>query len=201
MNAHPALAASAVSLRDVTRRFGERTVLDGLNLALAPGRVTALMGPNASGKTTVARLVLGLDSPDSGHVLGREGLRFTAVFQEDRLCEHLTAPENLALVLERSDRAEIADALRDVGLDAEAVTKPVRELSGGQRRRVAIARALVGESDLVVLDEPFTGIDVETKPALLAYVKRRLAGRTALLVTHDRSEAKQLNATIVRLGT
>jgi NitT/TauT family transport system ATP-binding protein len=189
-----------VSLRDVTRRFGQRTVLDGLNLALAPGQVTALMGPNASGKTTVARLVLGLDAPDTGRVLGREGLRFAAVFQEDRLCEHLDAVENLALVLERSERAGIADALRDVGLDAEALTKPVRELSGGQRRRVAIARALVCESDLVVLDEPFTGIDVETKATLVTYVRERLRGRTALLITHDRLEAAQLGATVVRLG-
>jgi len=191
----------AVTLSGVTRRFGDQVVLDGFSLALAPGRVTALMGPNASGKTTVARLVLGLDRPDRGRVERRHGLRCAAVFQEDRLCEHLSAAENLALVLEHPDPAAIADELRAVGLDAEAMAKPVRELSGGQRRRVAIARALAGDADLVTLDEPFTGIDVETKPALIAYVRERLAGRTALLITHDRSEATQLGATIVRLGT
>lgn len=200
MNAREVHAAEAVILRDVTRRFGETTVLDGFSVTVAPGRVTALMGPNASGKTTVARLLLGLDAPDGGRVLGREGQRFAAVFQEDRLCEHLTAVENLALVLERPDSSTIVDELRGVGIDAEAMSKPVRELSGGQRRRVAIARALASNSEFIVLDEPFTGIDVETKPALVAYVKRRLAGCTALLITHDRSEARDLNATVVRLG-
>jgi len=190
----------ALALRDVTRRFGEEVVLDRFSLTLTPGRVTALMGPNASGKTTVARLVLGLDRPDDGRVEGRHGIRCTAVFQEDRLCEHLGAAENLALVLEHPDPVVIADELRAVGLDADDIAKPVRELSGGQRRRVAIARALAGEADLVVLDEPFTGIDVETKPALIAYVRGRLAGKTALLITHDRAEATQLGAKVVRLG-
>ncbi len=201
MRTSEASPEGAVSLREVTRRFGEQRVLDGFSLTLAAGTVTALMGPNASGKTTVARLVLGLDVPDGGRVDARHGLRRAAVFQEDRLCEHLNAAENLALVIERSDRVAIAGELRAVGLDADAIPKPVRELSGGQRRRVAIARALAGDAEFVVLDEPFTGIDVETKPALIAYVRERLTGRTALLITHDRSEAAQLGARIVRLGS
>ena len=200
MKAGDGAAAGEVTLNEVTRRFGDQIVLDGLSLTLAPGRVTALMGPNASGKTTVARLVLGLDRPDDGRVVGRHGLRCAAVFQEDRLCEHLSAAENVALVLEHPNRAAVAKELGAVGLDAEAIARPVRELSGGQRRRVAIARALSGDADLIVLDEPFTGIDVETKPELIAYVRGRLGGRTMLLITHDRSEATQLKAKVVRLG-
>ena len=189
-----------IALRGVTRRFGEQTVLDGLSLALAAGHVTALMGPNASGKTTVARLFLGLDEPDGGRVDGLRGLRCAAVFQEDRLCQHLSAVDNLRLVLGRAEWPRVDAELALAGLGPEALSKPVRELSGGQRRRVAIARAMVVESDLVVLDEPFTGVDVDTKPQLLQYVKARIAGRTTLLITHDRVEAAQLGAQIVRLG-
>jgi NitT/TauT family transport system ATP-binding protein len=190
-----------IALRGVTRRFGEQIVLDGFNLRLPRGAVTALMGPNASGKTTVARLLLGLDAPDAGAVAGPEGLRRSAVFQEDRLCAHLSAVENLRLVLTHADWPRVVDELARVGLGDDALAKPARELSGGQRRRVAIARAMVVEADLVVLDEPFTGLDVDVKPLVLAYVKERAVGRTVLLITHDRSEAKALDARVVRLRT
>ncbi len=188
-----------IVLRGVTRRFGEQVALDRLDLALPGGAVTALMGPNASGKTTVTRLVLGLDSPDDGVVEGREGRRFSAVFQEDRLCGHLSAVANLRLVLDRADWPRIEAELRAVGLRGSSRDKPVRDLSGGQRRRVAIARALVVDSDVVILDEPFTGIDVDAKPKLLDYVRERAEGRTVLLVTHDRAEAKALGARVTRL--
>ncbi len=196
----PATATRGVTLHGVVRRYGEQTVLDGLDLTLAAGEATALMGPNASGKTTVARLVLGLDAPDEGTVEGLDGARCSAVFQEDRLCAHLSAIENLRLVLERAEWPRVEAELRAVGLRGAARAKPVRELSGGQRRRVAIARALVVASDIVVLDEPFTGIDSGTKPALVRYVKDRIAGRTTLLITHDRADARTLGARVVRLA-
>lgn len=199
MNARLDSETREIVLRGVTRRFGDQAVLDGLDLTLRGGRVTALMGPNASGKTTAARLVLGLDGPDSGVVEGRDGLRCAAVFQEDRLCGHLSAVENLRLVLPHADWHRVDDELARVGLVGEARTKPVRDLSGGQRRRAAIARAMIVEAEFVVLDEPFTGIDVEAKPLVLDYVRDRAAGRTVLLITHDRAEARALGATIARL--
>jgi NitT/TauT family transport system ATP-binding protein len=147
----------------------------------------------------VARLVLGLDSPDAGTVDGIAGRRRAAVFQENRLCAHLTAEGNLRLALDRADWAAAHDQLRQVGLDGPALSVPVHELSGGQRRRVAIARALAGDADLVVLDEPFAGIDAEGKSALVEYVRDRLQGRTALLITHDTAEGASLGARLVRL--
>lgn len=195
-----AIETREIALRGVTRRFGEQVVLDGFDLTLPSGAVTALMGPNASGKTTVARLLLGLDAPDSGVVDGLDGLRRSAVFQENRLCGHLSAVDNLRLVLGHADWPRVDGELARVGLSGEALTKPVRELSGGQRRRVAIARAMMVDADLVVLDEPFTGLDVDVKPLVLAYVKERAVGRTVLLITHDRSEAKALDARVTRLS-
>jgi len=198
-------ALAPVTLNAVTKRYGDHLVLDGLGLAFEQGTVTALTGPNGVGKTTVGRLLLGLESPDAGSVTGVQGLRRSAVFQEDRLCAHLDAVANVRLVLDRERRSGptarlVAEKeLALVGLEGDDTSKPVRELSGGQRRRVAIARAMAARSDLVVLDEPFTGLDADTKPAVMAYVRERIAGCIAVLITHDPSEVEFFAARIVRL--
>lgn len=188
-----------ITLRGVTKRFGTQVVLDGLDLDLEDGVVTAVMGPNGSGKTTLARLLLGLTVPDDGTITGVDGRRGAMTFQEDRLCEQLTAVGNVRLVLNHSLPGEVADELRLVGLDPDAVAKPVRDLSGGQRRRVATVRAVLPAADLVVLDEPFKGLDTDGKGQLMDYVRERCAGRTVLLITHDPAEAEWLNARVVNL--
>ncbi|KGM15882.1 ATP-binding cassette domain-containing protein [Actinotalea fermentans] len=190
---------TGIALRGVRKAYGDQVVLDGLDLDLPDGSVTALMGPNGSGKTTIGRLVLGLEHPDAGAVTGLAGRRVAATFQEDRLCEQLTAERNVRLVLDRARAADAVAALRAAGLDDDALAKPVRDLSGGQRRRVAIVRALVAPADVVVLDEPFKGLDTAARERLLALVRERCAGRTLLLVTHDAAEAAALNATVVTL--
>ena len=190
-----------ITLRGITHRFGAELVLDGLNLTLEDGCVTALTGPNGSGKTTLARILLGLTAPDDGAVDGVDGARRAAVFQENRLCEQLSAVRNVRLVLPRSTPADVVvDELRRVGLDDESLTKPVRELSGGQRRRVAIARALLADADLVVLDEPFKGLDVDGKVQVMTWVRERCTGVTTLLITHDLAEAQWFEAEVVTLA-
>src|SRR5690606_26214384 len=173
-----------ITLRGVTKRYGEQVVLDGLDLDLPDGAVTALMGPNGSGKTTLARLVLGLEEPDAGGIDRLAGPRVVAAFQEDRRCEQLSAVGNVRLVLERARAAEAAAAVREAGLADDGLATPVRELSGGQRRRVALVRALVADADVVVLVEPFKGPDRAAHARLLDVVRGRTAGRTVLLITH-----------------
>jgi ABC-type multidrug transport system ATPase subunit len=190
-----------IALHGVTKRFGEQVVLDGVDLELADGGMTALMGLNGSGKTTLGRLLLGLETADEGAITGLDGQRRTAVFQEDRLCEQLTAVGNVRLVLDRGTPVTaVVDELRRVGLDDDSLAKPVRELSGGQRRRVAIVRALMPEADLVVLDEPFTSLDTDAKAVVTTYVRDRCRGRTTLLITHDRTDADGFGARVVELG-
>ena len=189
-----------ITLSRVSKAFGPLVVLRDLSLNLPEGSVTAVLGANGSGKTTLGRLLLGLDAPTSGSIAGLSGLRGSAVFQDNRLCEQLTAVGNVRLVLPRSvSRAEVALELRAVGLSDESLGKPVRSLSGGQRRRVALVRGVLAPSDLVVLDEPFTGLDTDAKAATLAWVRERLAGRTTLLITHDPAEAAYFSATVMRL--
>jgi NitT/TauT family transport system ATP-binding protein len=118
------------------------------------------------------------------------------------LCEQLTAVDNVRLVLGRAaGRSAVVAGLGRVGLTGEELRKPVHELSGGQRRRVAIVRALAGEADLVVLDEPFTGLDTEAKTHVLGYASERCDGRTVLLITHDRAEAEWFGARVVHLSS
>lgn len=189
-----------ITFASVTKAFGPLVVLRDLSLTLAPGTVTAVLGANGSGKTTLGRLLLGLDTPTSGTITGLAGLRGAAVFQDNRLASHLTAAGNVRLVLPRSaTRAFVEDSLRAVGLTGSSLTKPVRDLSGGQRRRVAIVRGVLAPSDLLVLDEPFTGLDVDAKALTLAWVRDRLDGRTTLLITHDPAEATFLGAIVLRL--
>lgn len=193
------MTASPIILQGVTKRYGDHSVLSGVALILKPDSITALTGPNGVGKTTLARLLLGLEAPDSGTIDGVAGLRRAAVFQEDRLCAHLNAVANVRLVLGRGHRASAEQELALVGLGSDDVSKPVSELSGGQRRRVAIARAMAARAPLVVLDEPFTGLDADTKPAVMEYVREGLVGRTALFITHDPTEAEFLGARVVKL--
>ena len=190
-----------IRLRGVTKRFGDQVVLDRLDLDIADGTVTAVTGPNGSGKTTLARLLLRLTVPDEGTIDGLDGRHGAMTFQDDRLCDQLTAVRNVRLVLDHSvDAATVAAELRRVGLEGESLTKPARDLSGGQRRRVAIVRAVLPPADLVVLDEPFKGLDTDAKVLLMDYVREGCAGRTVLLITHDRAEAEWFDAPVIELG-
>ena len=142
------------------------------------------MGPSGCGKTTLLRILLGLETADAGTITGLEGRRMSAVFQEDRLCENVSAVSNLRLVNPALSRRAAEAALTELGL-GEALSQPVREFSGGMKRRVAILRALLAEFDLLLADEPFKGLDEETKRQTMAYFAEHTRGKTVILVTHE----------------
>ena len=155
------------------------------------------MAPSGTGKTTLLRILLGLERADSGTVEGTAGSRVSAVFQEDRLLEHLDAAGNLRFVLGRDYDADAA-MLAELGLSGVG-DKPVREYSGGMRRRLALARALLAPCDWMALDEPFTGLDGENRAKAIACVRRCCAGKPVLLVTHQIEDAAPFRAQIVHL--
>ena len=186
-----------LELTNISHSYDDLKILENFSLTLAPGQRIALMGPSGCGKTTVLKIALGLLSPTGGTV--QSGFRRSAaVFQESRLLPWRTAMENVALVLgDRKDAFPRAMAALEQMELGEAAGKYPRELSGGMQQRVAIARALATDPDLLILDEPFKGLDEALRERILETVAR--TGAAVLLVTHDEREAKALGCQILRL--
>lgn len=185
-----------IALAHVSKRFGGKAVFDDYSLNLPLGGRTCLMGPSGCGKTTLVRLLAGLEQPDAGRVSAPRPL--SLVFQEDRLLAHLSALQNLLLVCGKPGEEEARALLGALGL-ADAGGKPVRQFSGGMQRRVALARALLVPFSLLLLDEPFKGLDEESKARAARLILKRCEGKTLLMVSHDAAEASLLRADIIRL--
>ena len=188
----------ALKAENITKKFGDNTVIDGFSHEFADGSFTCIMGASGCGKTTLMNMLLGVLPADSGTVTGNN-VRMSAVFQEDRLCENLSVLSNLRLVMHgKPDRAMIEAELDAVGLTGCA-DKPVRELSGGMKRRIALLRALLAEYEILFLDEPFKGLDDTTKQTVMDHCRQKTAGRTVILITHDKSEADHFGGETITL--
>ena len=190
---------SDIIINGLRRRYGDKDVLRDFSLTLPEGRVTCLMAPSGAGKTTLLRLLAGLEAPDAGTVTGLEGLRLGVVFQEDRLLNWLDAVENIRLTAPERSRDNIIEELRRFGLGG-VEGQPVGQLSGGMRRRVALLRALLAPVDVLLLDEPFNGLDEATRAAVAEEATRLINGRTTLFITHNPEEAALLSAITIRLN-
>jgi sulfonate transport system ATP-binding protein len=193
----PARQQAGAQVEGVVRRFGDRVVLDHLDLTIADEELVVLLGPSGCGKTTLLRLMAGLDRPDGGTV--EVPARRAIVFQGDRLLPWQRALRNVTLGLHGPDAEQRArDALAAVGLAGRARAWP-KELSGGEAQRVALARALVSRPELVLLDEPFAALDAITRRRMHDLVRalRRQYRAAMLLVTHDVDEAIALADRIV----
>lgn len=198
---------------NVCKRFDEgrhsKLVLDGINFTINTGEFVALVGSSGSGKSTVMRLVAGLDRPTSGQILvdgvpvRGPGPDRGMVFQKYSLYPWLTAADNVAFGMElqgrsrREIRERTAYFLEVVGL-ADAGRRMPRELSGGMQQRVAIARALAAEPQLLLLDEPFGALDIQIRESMQEFLHQlwQRTGLTALLITHDLEEALLLSSRV-----
>ena len=214
------MSGAFLRLVEVTKRFDESTVIDGVSLELREGQAMALLGPSGCGKTTLLRLIAGLETPDDGEIWiagqrvaakGRNtvlprGRNIGFVFQDLALWPHLTVAGNLDFVLrsqrwERHGRkARIDEVLRMVHMVPHAHKYP-NQLSGGEQQRLAIARAVVARSHLLLLDEPLSNLDSDLKSILLeelSVLQRRLK-LTTLYVTHDKLEAATFADIVVKM--
>lgn len=196
-----------LALEHIAKSYGSKDVVHDLSLSLEAGKIGCLLGPSGCGKTTVLRLIAGFETlqggsislagqviSSPGHCLSPEQRQVGLVFQDYALFPHLTVAENLAFGLQQWSKPERAARVERllglVGLEAEAKRLP-HQLSGGQQQRVALARALAPKPRLLLLDEPFSNLDVELRERLSLEVRDILKqeGITALLVTHDQHEA------------
>ncbi len=194
-----------VTMTGVTKKYGDRTVLDGLDLQMTPGMLLALLGPSGCGKTTTLRILAGLETLDAGRV-EVDGADITGVpvrkrnmgivFQAYSLFPHMTAQENVeyGMSVRRVDRARrqsrATELLEMVGL-ADQREKYPAQMSGGQQQRVALARALAVQPRVLLLDEPLSALDAKVRVTLREEIRRiqLSAGITTLFVTHDQEEA------------
>ena len=197
---------AGVVVEKVVRRFGDRVVLDHLDLTVADEELVVLLGPSGCGKSTLLRLLAGLDRPDEGLV--EVPAKRAIAFQGDRLLPWQRVLRNVTLGLRGPDAEQRArDALAEVGLPGRERAWP-KELSGGEAQRVSLARALVSEPELVLLDEPFAALDAITRLRMHGLVRtlRSMHHAAMLLVTHDVDEAIALADRVLvmsggRIGT
>lgn len=218
-----------IQVKAVSKSYNGRKVLDRFTMQLEEGGIYCLMGASGIGKTTLLRILMGLEQPDgvdesrtmvhkrpgraeesriaaqknvpeTGRISGLEHKRISAVFQENRLCEYADAVKNIRLAAGRDGLLTEPEKILDGLLEPEAWHRPVGELSGGMQRRVAVLRALAVKSDFLIMDEPFTGLDTETKDKLIAAVLEYRSGRTLLVVSHQEEDAHLLGAEIIRIS-
>lgn len=193
----------ALTLNGIYKSYGTHEVLRDFNASFAEGQITCIMGPSGCGKTTLLNIIGGVIAPDSGTLSGFGGLRFSYIFQEPRLLPWMSVRQNVDFVLSRSlsenDRRERCDEfLKLVELEEFADFLP-SQLSGGMSQRVAIARAFAFPSDVILMDEPFKGLDADLRRNI---IRRFLEiwqrdRRTVICVTHDIEEAKMLQGSIL----
>lgn len=190
-----------MKLEHITKKYGGRTALSDVSLELCEGEITAVLGESGAGKTTLLNVLAGLTSYE-GSVEGRG--EFSYLFQSPKLLPNLTAEENLRFVLPKTQWAGVSDMLAKVGLAGREKSYP-RQLSGGERQRVAIARAFLYPHELLLMDEPFSSLDLSLKKSLLELVASlwRERGDTVVFVTHDVHEAAMLShrAVVLHRGT
>lgn len=176
-----------IVLSNLCKSYGTQRIFSSLHLELPIGETTCFLGESGIGKTTLFRLLLGLEQPDSGTITGVPQ-PVSAVFQEDRLCETLDAMTNVLLPHlgkgSQPTKAQVREALTALGLPGDS-SKALKEYSGGMKRRVAILRGLLAPSALLCLDEPFRGLDSDSRAVTADFLRQHSKGKTLLCITHD----------------
>ena len=178
-----------IEVDHIYKAFDGVSILKDITMQIADGDSIVITGMSGIGKTTFIRILLGLEKADQGSVrlLGDykyERVNAGVVFQEDRLCEDFSAIKNVSIVNQKLTDQRAENELREL-LPEECLNKPVHMLSGGMRRRVSIVRACIVPSDILVMDEPFTGLDAETRDQAIAFIRARQGNKSLVITTHD----------------
>jgi NitT/TauT family transport system ATP-binding protein len=174
----------------------KKKVLSKLSAIIPAQKATVIMGESGCGKTTLINIIMGLEKADCGDISGVPE-RISAVFQDDLLCDNFSAISNIRAVIgKKRSKEDIAASLKALGLTDADIFCPVRKLSGGMKRRVAIARAILSDSELIIMDEPFKGLDEETREATIDFVLQNTTHKkkTLIVITHSPDEVKLLSA-------
>lgn len=187
----------SLSIQNLWYYLARTPIIENFSLDVKKGDIITLFGPSGCGKTTLLKLISGILEPQEGAIKHNKAISY--LFQEHRLFDCLSVYDNIALVMENPDKRQILDSLASVGLDQNDAIKYPCELSGGMRARVAFIRALAHKSDILLLDEPFSGLDFKMREILIDKV-RALKDKAVILVTHDAYEACMISNEILFLS-
>lgn len=194
-------------VKKLCKNYDDLKVLDNIDIEFKEGEITCLLGPSGCGKTTLLNIISGALNFDSGEVIGFKDECISYVFQEDRLIEWKTVGENLEFVLKgkksKGERVNIVNNyLKTLDMEEYKDYYP-NKLSGGMRQRIAIIRAYIYSSNVLIMDEPFKSLDMETKKNVMEALinLRKKEKRTTIIVTHDLEEAKYLGDKIITLSS
>jgi NitT/TauT family transport system ATP-binding protein len=195
-----------IEVKHIYKKFKKEYIFDDFSIAFDDKKITSIIGPSGCGKTTLLRMIAGLEHYEKGCIIGIENRSIAFVFQEDRLLPWLNVYQNIELVLKsklevNESKRKVKEVLAQLNLEDSADMMP-SELSGGMQRRVAIARALAYDADIILLDEPFKGMDNKLKRDVLpklaeAWDKNE---KTIIMVTHDLADAKELSDKVYELS-
>lgn len=190
----------SVQIRNLCKTFGSKKVLNNLNITLEDGGIYCLMGPSGMGKTTLLRIIMNLESKDAGEITGIDpDVEISSMFQEDRILPMLSAVANVNMMYEKKRPVkEIKEDLSQI-LPKKCLRQPVCELSGGMKRRVSLARCMHYQGKMIILDEPFTGLDMATKQEVISYILKNRRNRILLVATHGIEDAALLGAEVIHL--
>ena len=178
-----------ILMEKINKSYGDKEVLRDFTTKFEEGTVTFITGESGIGKTSIIRILMGLEGYQAGSISGLEGKEISVVFQDDCLCDKLSLDKNLSMVIDGQQvKEQYLDRLLGIfGLEGYR-HKRVAELSGGMKRRLAILRAILYPHNLMIMDEPFKGLDEENKKLVMGQVGKSLVGKTAIIVTHDKTE-------------
>lgn len=211
-----------IIIKNLSKSYGSLNVLKNLDITLDRDKTYCLMSPSGTGKTTLFRILMGLEEADEGDISWNTGsafspvsssisgsdtnasrpLHISAVFQEDRLCPSFSPLENILMVQKGNVSGLSSDELRTAMcrlLPEECLNRPVSTLSGGMKRRTAILRALLTRSDMLLMDEPFTGLDEGTKEEVIRFLQEYRKGRFLLISTHQKEDVEKLGGVLITL--
>ncbi len=187
-----------MQLSNITKKYGETVVFTDFTAEFENNAVTWITGTSGKGKTTLLRIIAGLEAFE-GSITDKPSDNVSFVFQENRLFEELTPVENCLLVSPKKSVSLIRRLLCETGLEPEQLDRPCSGLSGGQKRRTAVVRALCSDSALLLMDEPFTGLDDDTKKKTAQVIERMLPGRTLIAVTHGLDDPKLISGNVMEI--